>query len=90
MFDKKVYWERRKNTVTRKDEDGNDAEVSKPLRGQGNKPVTMWDSITQDQPTMSFTNEGTLFVNNRATRRKPTRLSLKSSQLRKKNKRNKK
>jgi hypothetical protein len=72
MFDKDKYRENR----------------DKGIRGQGATPVPIAsaDSIP-DGAKVSFGNDGTMVVKNRAYRRQSVRMSKKSSQLRKKNKR---
>lgn len=72
MFDKDKYRENR----------------AKGVRGQGETPVpTPTKQEVPDGAVVSFGNDGTMVVKNRAYRRQSVRMTKKSSQLRKKNKR---
>lgn len=95
-FNKDKYWERRNNTVAvldaeskpKLDDDGHEIKKPKPLRGQGEESTPV--KTTPSNAQISFTNDGTLVINNRAYRRQRTSLFPKTRQLRKKKPRGKK
>lgn len=64
-FDKKEYWKRRNNTITK---DG--VKIKKPLRGQGDEPKTQIRYET-DKVQMI---KGKLVINNRKFRRTSEKL----------------
>jgi hypothetical protein len=74
-FDKDKYWENRKEGK----------------RGQGEVALAPAKGVTKlpENAQISFTNDGSMVINNRAYRRRTVSLFPKSSQLRKKNKRKK-
>jgi hypothetical protein len=77
-FDKEEYWKRRHNEVEveQENEKGKKVKVmvSKPLRGQGDKPIVPVKPDPNDKSEVGFDLNGNMIHKNRAFRRRNVRL----------------
>lgn len=75
-FDKDKYWKRRNNKET-VEVDGKKTKVSKPLRGQGDKPKPVVVPNTDSDVEMGFDDNGRLVAKTRRWRRTHSKLRTK-------------
>ena len=75
-FDKEKYWKLRNNKET-VEVDGKKTKVSKPLRGQGNKPKARVIPNPDSDVEMGFDDNGKLVAKTRAWKRRHFKLRTK-------------
>lgn len=79
-FDKEKYWKRRNNKET-VEVDGKKEKVSKPLRGQGDKPRPVVIPNTNHDVEMGFDSNGQLVAKTRAWKRRTLKTRTKTGRI---------